>query len=281
MRPVRSAVMSGILQQVGGWRVGGWAGKWVGGCLGGCRVWSQEGVAAGGSTGAGWRLPAARHAAWGAQRQRHRPTRKLSHRPPPAAPSAPPPQPNHTPQFIKAFFDENPLSQLGLIVLRNGVAERLTELSSSPVGAAGGWWLMQLPAGLILAASGLPCAGGTHRQSRQVRINHPRRSEGRTPRSAGGSHRAAALESGHRRRRQPAERAGAGGRFPQGHPTLWLQARAAAAAARSQRLPACLPGWCASSLPLVLPACCLPGLRAPTGCPALGLPPRWLAEKCW
>ena len=37
-----------------------------------------------------------------------------------------------TRQFIRAFFDENPLSQLGIIVLRNGVAERLTELSSSP-----------------------------------------------------------------------------------------------------------------------------------------------------
>lgn len=35
-------------------------------------------------------------------------------------------------QFIRAFLDENPLSQLGIIVLRNGVAERLTELSSSP-----------------------------------------------------------------------------------------------------------------------------------------------------
>ncbi len=35
-------------------------------------------------------------------------------------------------QFIRAFFDANPLSQLGIIVLRNGVAERLTELSSSP-----------------------------------------------------------------------------------------------------------------------------------------------------
>lgn len=36
-------------------------------------------------------------------------------------------------RFIRTFFDENPLSQLGIIVLRNGVAERLTELSSSPV----------------------------------------------------------------------------------------------------------------------------------------------------
>ena len=39
-------------------------------------------------------------------------------------------------QFVRAFFDENPLSQLGLVVMRDGVAERLTELSSSPVG---GW----------------------------------------------------------------------------------------------------------------------------------------------
>ncbi|GAB4822276.1 hypothetical protein N2152v2_009322 [Parachlorella kessleri] len=35
-------------------------------------------------------------------------------------------------QFIRTFFDENPLSQLGIILLRNGVAEQLTELSSSP-----------------------------------------------------------------------------------------------------------------------------------------------------
>jgi transcription initiation factor TFIIH subunit 2 len=39
-------------------------------------------------------------------------------------------------QFVRSFFDENPLSQLGLVILRNGVAERLTELSSSPVRAA-------------------------------------------------------------------------------------------------------------------------------------------------
>jgi transcription initiation factor TFIIH subunit 2 len=43
--------------------------------------------------------------------------------------------------FVRAFFDENPLSQLGLIVMRNGVAERLTELSSSPV--------CDLPAGCV------------------------------------------------------------------------------------------------------------------------------------
>lgn len=36
-------------------------------------------------------------------------------------------------QFLRTFFDENPLSQIGIIVLRNGIAERVTELSSSPV----------------------------------------------------------------------------------------------------------------------------------------------------
>lgn len=34
--------------------------------------------------------------------------------------------------FIRSFFDENPLSQLGIVVMREGVAEQLTELSSSP-----------------------------------------------------------------------------------------------------------------------------------------------------
>jgi len=35
--------------------------------------------------------------------------------------------------FIRSFFDENPLSQLGVVVMRDGVAFQLTELSSSPV----------------------------------------------------------------------------------------------------------------------------------------------------
>lgn len=34
--------------------------------------------------------------------------------------------------FIRKFFDLNPLGQLGLLVLRNGVAEKLTDLSGSP-----------------------------------------------------------------------------------------------------------------------------------------------------
>jgi transcription initiation factor TFIIH subunit 2 len=34
--------------------------------------------------------------------------------------------------FIRRFFDLNPLGQLGLLVLRNGVAEKLTDLSGSP-----------------------------------------------------------------------------------------------------------------------------------------------------
>ena len=36
------------------------------------------------------------------------------------------------PAFIRAFFGANPLSQLGLMVARNGVAERLTDLSGAP-----------------------------------------------------------------------------------------------------------------------------------------------------
>ena len=35
--------------------------------------------------------------------------------------------------FIREFFDQNPLSQLGIVRMRGGVAERLTELSGSPV----------------------------------------------------------------------------------------------------------------------------------------------------
>ena len=35
--------------------------------------------------------------------------------------------------FIRDFFDQNPLSHLGIIRMRSGVAERLTELSGSPV----------------------------------------------------------------------------------------------------------------------------------------------------
>lgn len=36
-------------------------------------------------------------------------------------------------RFIRAFFDENPLSQLGIISMRDGVAHILTSLSSGPV----------------------------------------------------------------------------------------------------------------------------------------------------
>ncbi|KAK9816858.1 hypothetical protein WJX72_006257 [[Myrmecia] bisecta] len=34
--------------------------------------------------------------------------------------------------FIRKFFDENPLSHIGILVMRNGKAKRLTELSGSP-----------------------------------------------------------------------------------------------------------------------------------------------------
>ena len=36
------------------------------------------------------------------------------------------------PSFIRAFFAANPLSQLGLVVARNGICERLTDLSGMP-----------------------------------------------------------------------------------------------------------------------------------------------------
>ena len=38
-------------------------------------------------------------------------------------------------RFIRSFFDENPLSQLGIVVMKDGVACQLTDLSSSPVRA--------------------------------------------------------------------------------------------------------------------------------------------------
>lgn len=35
-------------------------------------------------------------------------------------------------QFVIEFFDQNPISQLGIIVTRDGIAEKLTELSGNP-----------------------------------------------------------------------------------------------------------------------------------------------------
>lgn len=34
--------------------------------------------------------------------------------------------------FVREYFDQNPLSHLGLIIIKNGVAQRLTDLSGSP-----------------------------------------------------------------------------------------------------------------------------------------------------
>jgi len=34
--------------------------------------------------------------------------------------------------FIRRFFDLNPLGHLGLVVLRNGIAEKLTDMMGSP-----------------------------------------------------------------------------------------------------------------------------------------------------
>lgn len=39
-------------------------------------------------------------------------------------------------EFIGRFFDENPLSQMGIIALRDGVAVRLSDMSSTPVRTA-------------------------------------------------------------------------------------------------------------------------------------------------
>lgn len=35
-------------------------------------------------------------------------------------------------QFVIEFFDQNPISQLGIIITRDGIAEKLTELSGNP-----------------------------------------------------------------------------------------------------------------------------------------------------
>ena len=35
--------------------------------------------------------------------------------------------------FVREFFDQNPLSHLSIMMLRNGRAERMTDLSGSPV----------------------------------------------------------------------------------------------------------------------------------------------------
>jgi transcription initiation factor TFIIH subunit 2 len=34
-----------------------------------------------------------------------------------------------TETFIGEYFDQNPISQMGIIITRNGIAEKLTELS--------------------------------------------------------------------------------------------------------------------------------------------------------
>ena len=54
--------------------------------------------------------------------------------------------------FVREFFDQNPLSHLSIMMLRNGRAERLTELSGSPVRLS--------PCSLLsFSASFLACVG--------------------------------------------------------------------------------------------------------------------------
>ena len=53
-----------------------------------------------------------------------------------------PPRAGVLQRFIREFFDQNPLSHLGVVAMRNGTAQRLTELSASPVRA---WSLARPP----------------------------------------------------------------------------------------------------------------------------------------
>ena len=39
--------------------------------------------------------------------------------------------------FVRAFFEQNPLSNLGIVRLRDGRAEQISELSGSPVRRLG------------------------------------------------------------------------------------------------------------------------------------------------
>jgi len=38
----------------------------------------------------------------------------------------------HAEAFIREFFDQNPLSQIGLVIIKDGVAHCLTEIGGSP-----------------------------------------------------------------------------------------------------------------------------------------------------
>ena len=49
--------------------------------------------------------------------------------------------------FIREYFNQNPLSQLGIIVAGNGVAERLTELTGSRGAPRQAFWLRSLGRG--------------------------------------------------------------------------------------------------------------------------------------
>jgi hypothetical protein len=47
--------------------------------------------------------------------------------------------------FVREFFDQNPLSQLGIIAIRDGIAHRLTDLAGTPEAQAGGGPGLPLP----------------------------------------------------------------------------------------------------------------------------------------
>uniref|UniRef100_A0A1D2A663 Ssl1-like domain-containing protein n=1 Tax=Auxenochlorella protothecoides TaxID=3075 RepID=A0A1D2A663_AUXPR len=111
-------------------------------------------------------------------------------------------------RFIRAFFDENPLSQLGLVAMREGTACVLSPLASSPVGCVRG----DLGVGGGSRARRARCH--MHRQA--GRVGDPRRLVSPPPhtlvvRRAGGAHRQAEVQPGHGGRCLAPECTGPGG----------------------------------------------------------------------
>lgn len=68
--------------------------------------------------------------------------------------------------FIRRFFELNPLGQLGLVVLRNGIAEKLTDLSGSPEAQIAQLTQYGMDAGGLMRGcggwcrEGAPCGSG-------------------------------------------------------------------------------------------------------------------------
>lgn len=67
--------------------------------------------------------------------------------------------------FIREFFDQNPLSQLGVILMRNGIAEAVTELSGSPVS------LRRFPD--TLKETRISCSGQSEKRELRALVKTP------------------------------------------------------------------------------------------------------------